>query len=72
MEYTSWIVYAMVDTLLNQTKVLIHCIKHKQDSIKGNWESFGVTERTKEYYGQFNWFDRRNAKHVKKKSASSP
>ena len=31
------------------------CIEHQQDRIKGNWESAGTTENTKEYHGQFNW-----------------
>ena len=39
----------------SKKKVLTRCIKHQQDSIKGNWESSGATEHTKECHGQFNW-----------------
>ena len=39
----------------SKKKVLTRCIEHQQDSIKGNWESSGATEHTKEYHGQFNW-----------------
>ena len=28
--------------------VIIQCIEYQQDSINGKWESFGVTEHTKE------------------------
>ena len=34
---------------------MTHCIEYQQDSIKGNWESSGATEYTKECHGQFNW-----------------
>ena len=37
----------------SKKKVLTRCIKHQQDSIKGNWESSGATEHTKEFHGQF-------------------
>ena len=40
----------------SKKKVLTRCIEHQQDSIKGNWESSGATEHTKECHGQFNWF----------------
>ena len=36
-------------------KVLTRCIEYQQDSMKGNWESSGATEHTKECHGQFNW-----------------
>ena len=39
----------------SKKKVLTRCIEHQQDSIKGNWESFGATEHTKECHEQFNW-----------------
>ena len=39
----------------SKKKVLTRCIEHQQDSIKGNWESSGATEHTKECHGQFNW-----------------
>ena len=39
----------------SKIKVLTRCIEHQQDSIKGNWESSGATEHTKECHGQFNW-----------------
>ena len=39
----------------SKKKVLTRCIEHQQDSIKGNWESSGATEYTKECHGQFNW-----------------
>ena len=39
----------------SKKKVLTRCIEHQQDSIKGNWESSGTTEHTKECHGQFNW-----------------
>ena len=39
----------------SKKEVLTRCIEHQQDSIKGNWESFGATEHTKECHGQFNW-----------------
>ena len=39
----------------SKKKVLTRCIGHQQDSIKGNWESSGATEHTKECHGQFNW-----------------
>ena len=38
----------------SKKKVLAYCIGHQQDSIKGNWQSSGTTEHTKEYHGQFN------------------
>ena len=38
---------------------MTRCIEHQQDSIKGNWESSGVTKHTKEHYGQFNWIHAR-------------
>ena len=34
---------------------MTRCIEHQQDSIKGNWESSGTAEHTKECHGQFNW-----------------
>ena len=39
----------------SKKKVLTGCIERQQDSIKGNWESSGATEHTKECHGQFNW-----------------
>ena len=39
----------------SKKKVLTRCIEHQQDSMKGNWESSGATEHTKECHGQFNW-----------------
>ena len=39
---------------IGESKVLTCCIKHQQDSIKGNWESSEATEHTKECHGQFN------------------
>ena len=39
----------------SRKKVLTRCIEHQQDSMKGNWESSGATEHTKESHGQFNW-----------------
>ena len=39
----------------SKKKVLRCCIEHQQDSIKGNWESSGAIEHTKECHGQFNW-----------------
>ena len=39
----------------SKKKVLTRCIEHQQDSIKGNWESFGTTEHTKECHGLFKW-----------------
>ena len=38
----------------SKKKVLACCTGHQQDSIKGNWQSSGATEHTKEYHGQFN------------------
>ena len=35
--------------------LLTYLLEHQQDSIKGNWESCGATEHTKECHGQFNW-----------------
>ena len=34
-------------------------MEHQQDSIKGNWESSGTIEHTKECHGQFNWIHSR-------------
>ena len=48
----SWIVH---DTLWCNLGVLLDDIKHKQDKIRGNWESSSSTEHTKECTGQFNW-----------------
>ena len=39
----------------SKKKELTRCIEHQQDSIKGNWESSGATEDTRECHGQFNW-----------------
>ena len=39
----------------SKKKVLRCCIEHQQDSIKGNQESSGAIEHTKECHGQFNW-----------------
>ena len=39
----------------SKKKVLTRCIEHQQDSIKGNWESSGTAEHTKECHGEFNW-----------------
>ena len=33
--------------------------EHQEDRIKGNWESSGATEHTKEYHGQFSWISPR-------------
>ena len=38
----------------SKKKILTRCTEHQSDSIKGNWESSGTTEHTKECYGQFN------------------
>ena len=38
---------------------MTRCIEHQQDSIKGNYESSGATEYTKECNGQFNWIQPR-------------
>ena len=50
-------------------------IKHQQDSIKGNWESSGVTERCLKCHGQFNWshpkFLSREAKYKSRKFRES-
>ena len=39
----------------SKKNVLTRCIEHQQDSIKGNWESSGATEHTKQCHEQFNW-----------------
>ena len=39
----------------SKKRVLTRCIEHQQDSISGKWESFGATEHTKEFHGQFDW-----------------
>ena len=36
-------------------KVITRTIKHQQDSIKGKWESSGLTEHCLECHGQLNW-----------------
>ena len=46
-------------TVESKKNVLRRCIEHQQDTIKGNWESSGTTEHTKECHGQFNWIHRR-------------
>ena len=52
----------------SKKKVLTRCIEHLQDRIKGNWQSSGATEHTKQCHGQFNWIppenNRCNVKHV--------
>ena len=37
----------------SKKKVLTRCIEHQQDIIKGNWESSGANEHTKECHGKF-------------------
>ena len=59
LESTSLIVHAMENILVNQRKVLVRCIEHQKDNIKGNWESSGATEHTKNFHGQFNWINSR-------------
>ena len=39
----------------SKKEILTRCIEHQHDNIKGNWESSGTTEHTKECHGQFNW-----------------
>ena len=39
----------------SKKNVLTRCIEHQQDSMKGNLESSGAIEHTKEFHGQFNW-----------------
>ena len=41
----------------SKKKVLTRSTEHQQDSIKGNWESSGATEHTKECQEQFNWIN---------------
>ena len=36
-------------------KIISRSIEHQQGSIKGNWSSFGATERTKECHGNSDW-----------------
>ena len=45
LERTSCIARKNID---ESKKVSKHCIEQQQDSINGNWESFGATEHTKE------------------------
>ena len=35
----------------SKKSVLTRCIEHQEDSIKGNWDSSGATEHTKECHG---------------------
>ena len=44
----------MADILANQIKKHWH-VALNISKIKGNWESSGATEHTKECHGQFNW-----------------
>ena len=53
----------------SKKKLLTSCTQHQQDSIKGNWESSGATEHTKECHRQTIQLDSsknnsRNVKHV--------
>ena len=38
----------MVNVGKSKKKILTRCIEHKQDGIKGNWESYGATEHIKD------------------------
>ena len=41
-------------------KIISRPIEHQQESIKGNWSSFGATESTQECCGRFEWLRPQN------------
>ena len=50
-----WTVHVMGSTLMNQRKILTHCMEHYQDSMKPEWHSQRSTEHIKNCHWQFKW-----------------
>lgn len=59
LECASWDVYAMGDMLANQRIIIRRCMEHQLDSMNGNWESGGATERTEDFFDQLIWMQPR-------------